>query len=241
MRNGKYQRKTSRRSSGKALAMLLALVLIVGCGIGGTLAWLTSTPDEVTNTFVVGNIGALDVSETKGTTVDGKQQFTVIPGVNIEKDPVVKFTPYAASGNTKNVAAYVFVAINTKGWTFTDNSKFSINKGGDATKPQMTWSVNTTNWTYVATETETDGTTTYVFVKEFADNATETTLNVIANDTITVNAENILADDVTTVAGAAGNIIIKAYAIQQADGGAENDGKFTPVEAWAAAKANSNS
>lgn len=40
----------------KMVAVLLAVALLIGCGIGGTLAWLMDTTPAVTNTFTVGNV-----------------------------------------------------------------------------------------------------------------------------------------------------------------------------------------
>ena len=65
----------------KTLALLLALVLVFGAAVGGTIAYLTDTTDPVTNTFTVGNID-IDLDET----VD---DFKMVPGCNITKDPKV--------------------------------------------------------------------------------------------------------------------------------------------------------
>ena len=40
----------------RTLALLVALVLVVGCIIGGTLAWLTAKTDAVVNTFTTSDI-----------------------------------------------------------------------------------------------------------------------------------------------------------------------------------------
>ena len=55
----------AKKNSGKKVfAMLLALALVVGCGIGGTIAWLMDTTDAVTNTFTVGDVD-IEVDEEK--------------------------------------------------------------------------------------------------------------------------------------------------------------------------------
>lgn len=77
MRNGKYSKSTGYKS----MALLLAMVLLVGCAIGGTLAWLTDKTDEVTNTFTTSNID-IDLKETE-------REYKMVPGWTIDKDPVV--------------------------------------------------------------------------------------------------------------------------------------------------------
>lgn len=65
----------------KSIALLVAVSMIVGCIIGGTLAWLTATTGPVTNTFTVGNV---DIDLTETTT-----DYKMVPGNTIDKDPKV--------------------------------------------------------------------------------------------------------------------------------------------------------
>lgn len=65
----------------KTIILLLALVLVVGGVIGGTIAWLTAATDPVTNTFTVGDINI--------TLAETKTDFKMVPGNEIEKDPKV--------------------------------------------------------------------------------------------------------------------------------------------------------
>lgn len=65
----------------KFLAMALALVLLIGGVVSGSLAWLTDKTDDVTNTFTQSNIDIkLEETET---------EFKMIPGHTIDKDPTV--------------------------------------------------------------------------------------------------------------------------------------------------------
>lgn len=98
MKRGKYEvpRAPKRRSSKKAMAMLLSLVLVIGCVVGGTLAWLTAESTEVKNTFSTSTIG-VDLKET--TT-----EYKMIPGWDIAKDPKA----WVTDGSE---AAYLFVEI----------------------------------------------------------------------------------------------------------------------------------
>lgn len=95
--------------STKVFLSLLALVLVVGCAVGGTIAWLTATTDPVVNTFTYGKIN-IELTETKPEN----KQATIIPGVNISKDP--KVTVKAGSE-----ACWLFVKVGEANWpTFTD-------------------------------------------------------------------------------------------------------------------------
>lgn len=64
----------------KGFALILALVLAVGCVVGGTLAWLTAKSDTVTNTFTTSDI-TVTLKETTGA------KYKMIPGYTISKDP----------------------------------------------------------------------------------------------------------------------------------------------------------
>lgn len=97
MNQGKYaapvKRRRRRRNPLKPLLVAMAVVLLIGCAVGGTLAWLTSEPDPVVNTFTVGDI-EITLTETWNTDTDGDKkddswQGKMIPGWTIFKDPVV--------------------------------------------------------------------------------------------------------------------------------------------------------
>lgn len=68
----------------KAFALFLALALVVGGVVGGTVAWLTATSDSVVNTFTVGDIN-IELTETKPEN----RQAKMVPGNTIGKDPTV--------------------------------------------------------------------------------------------------------------------------------------------------------
>ena len=65
----------------KTFVLLLALVLIAGAAVGGTLAWLTDTTDAVQNTFTTSDI---DITLAETTT-----EYKMVPGYTIAKDPKV--------------------------------------------------------------------------------------------------------------------------------------------------------
>ena len=104
--------------STKVFLSLLALVLVVGCAVGGTIAWLTATTEPVVNTFTYGKI-KIQLTETTGNA------YKIIPGVNISKDP--KVTVKADSE-----ACWLFVKVAEKGTFVTDKVTYSIANGWTA-------------------------------------------------------------------------------------------------------------
>lgn len=99
----------NRRSvSMKTFVAMLALVLVIGCAVGGTVAWLTAQTDPVVNTFTYGDI---DIELTETEPKD--RQAKIIPGVDIEKDPTVTV-------KKDSEACWLFVEVK-EGGTFVDN------------------------------------------------------------------------------------------------------------------------
>ena len=67
----------------KKVLSIVAVVLVLCCAIGGTLAWLTAKSDVVTNTFTPSNI-KIELKENTGA------QYKMVPGQTIKKDPAAK-------------------------------------------------------------------------------------------------------------------------------------------------------
>lgn len=106
------KKANSRRSvSMKTFVAMLALVLVIGCAVGGTVAWLTAQTDPVVNTFTYGDIN-ITLKETTGN------DYKIIPGVDIKKDPKV-----TVKANSE--ACWLFVKVEKEG-TFTDKVTYSI-------------------------------------------------------------------------------------------------------------------
>ena len=114
-----------RRSVGmKTFVAMLALVLVIGCAVGGTIAWLTAQTDPVVNTFTYGDIN-IELTETKPEN----QQAKIIPGVNIDKDPKVTV-------KKDSEACWLFVKVEEEGTFVANKVTYSIADGwtkGDGT------------------------------------------------------------------------------------------------------------
>lgn len=107
---GKYTRKHT-----KSLALVLALVLVIGCVAGGTLAWLNAKTEEVKNTFSTSDIG-VTLGETTNT-------YKMVPGWTIAKDPKATVTSgsedcylFVKVEKSNNFDTYVDMAIDSQ-WT----------------------------------------------------------------------------------------------------------------------------
>ena len=108
----------------KTIALLLVLMLVFGVTCGGTIAYLTSTTDTITNTFTVGKVaitldealvdeyGALKKGE-ETVRIPNKDEaykdfdgneYKLIPGHSYKKDPIVHVLP-------DSEACYVFVKV----------------------------------------------------------------------------------------------------------------------------------
>lgn len=138
MRKGRH---CVRRSSAKALTMALALVLAVGCIVGGTVAWLSDTTTEVKNTFTTADID-IDLTETYNTDsnndgTNDKWQAQMIPGYSYTKDPKVSvsetsvdcylFVKFAENGSPSTYLTYTSTLTAANGWTKGDGSSIPAN------------------------------------------------------------------------------------------------------------------
>lgn len=103
----------------KIIIFVTAMVLVFAMVTGATFAYLTSKASKVTNTFVSGGFGTIELREYQddgnNDTIDWftgsstkTNQYTVVPGVNINKNPTVKFT---FDDNEPITGAYIFVTI----------------------------------------------------------------------------------------------------------------------------------
>ena len=205
----------AKKNSGKKVAaMLLAVVLLIGVGVGGTLAWLKDTTLTVTNTFTVGKVeitlteSPLKEDGTYGEPAEGTQNaYQLIPGKSYKKDPKV-----TVAGDSED--CWLFVKIEED--------------GNAATFIDYTSTLTTANqWT------QGDGTNipADVWYREVKKTDTTRSWNLLENDTITINGDNVTNENMNAAASAA--LKYTAYAVQMANG----ETTFTAAEAWKKANA----
>lgn len=120
----------------KTLIFITAMVLALSVVTGATVAYLFVNTGTVNNTFVSGGFGKIylqevnddgdaDISWFTGTGSSKENGYTVVPGVDINKAPQVKFT---FDSDTVVTGAYVFVKIaythsTSNGWTYDSTNR----------------------------------------------------------------------------------------------------------------------
>ncbi len=128
------RRRSARRHGGRPLALLLALILVVGAAAGGTLAWLTQTTQTENNNFSYGTVSCAINESFDGTT---KYNVTVTNTGNtpayIRAACIVNWVD--AQGNiAANVPAeYIYsLSIPGAGWTAGSDGYYYYNSVVDA-------------------------------------------------------------------------------------------------------------
>ena len=195
----------------RTLALILALVLVFGADVGGTIAYLTST-DTVTNTFTVGNVAIkLDeaAANTDGTLVAGADRvkansYKLIPGLTYAKDPMVTVLKDSESSYIKMTVTFSKAAELDAIFAPNGADMTSIFNGYD----------NTT-WIYKGnTENTNANTRTYEFwYKETVAAPTADVALDALFDSITVPS-SITKEQLATIEGM--TITVNAYAMQAA-------------------------
>jgi len=84
------------RAMRKMLVLVACVALVTGLAIGGTVAWLADSTEEVKNTFTPSNVG---VELTEST-----ENYQMIPGQTIAKNPTITV-------NANSETSYVFVKV----------------------------------------------------------------------------------------------------------------------------------
>ena len=179
----------------KTIAVVLALVLVICCAVGGVLAWLTDTTAPIENIFTVGNV---KIALAEGEKLDLK----MVPGQVITKDPV-------ATVKANSEACYLFVKVE-KSDNFDEFMTYTMAEGWNQLKDADGNDVSGVYYRVVGTA------------------ATDTTFNVIKDDTVNVKGTvtQSMMDGLTD--GTLPTLTFTAYACQSA-------GFDTPAAAWAAA------
>ena len=217
-----YARKKS--ISMKLVVLLLAVVLVFGCAVGGTLAWLMDTTTTVTNTFTSGNIditldeakvdpdGNFMKGESKvGTLTEADRvtsnQYQAIPGKTYSKDPTLT----VVKGNEKCYLFVKFVQTGNPDTYYTYDFALD-NDGSGWTKGTGTDGVPTDVWYIIVEETKADATDDTVF-------------HLLVNDTIRVK-DTVTSANMTNASAA--KLEWTAYAVQYMN----DTTAFTPEQAW---------
>lgn len=162
----------------------LALVMVAGISVAGTLAYLTAQTTEKINTFTVGDI-SIELTEPDWTAGTGSEK--ILPGDEVPKDPTV-----TVKANSE--ACYVYVAI--------DNG-LKLDDGTLA----GTLDIDSANWNVV----KTSGDTTVYRYKEVVDTGAADTVLPDVFTTVTVSP-SVTSENIGQLDG--DKITAQAYAHQ---------------------------
>ena len=107
----------------KLMIYVMSIIAVICCVVGGTFAWLATSTDPITNTFVIGDIN-ITLTETTGSA------YKMIPGNEISKDPKVTvkagseacwlFIKIEESTNLDSYIAYTVAS----GWTLLEEGVY---------------------------------------------------------------------------------------------------------------------
>ena len=199
----------AKKNSGKKLTMVLvAIILVLCCTIGGTLAWLVDTTNPVTNTFTVGKVeitlteSPLQDNGEYGQPAEGtKNAYPLVPGKTYQKDPTVAV-------DTSSEDCWLFVKFEET----VDADKYI----------QYTSTLTTANGWYQGDGTDIPANVWYREVKKGAD---VHSWNLLADNKIQIKT-SVTADNMA--AAAAASLQWTAYAVQSAN----DTATFTAEQAW---------
>ena len=105
----KHRANRRRMSNKKFIAILsvfvmLALTMVVGCAVDGTVAWLVSESESSVSTFTLGDINIKLTGESES------QPLKIIPGVEITRSLKVTVEP-------NSEACWLFVKVEETNWS----------------------------------------------------------------------------------------------------------------------------
>ncbi|MBQ3084492.1 MAG: hypothetical protein IJC46_03455 [Clostridia bacterium] len=166
MYKAKHQNNNAVTKAGtKVGALLIAVVLLLGGAVGGTVAWLITQTDAVTNTFTYGDIDITLVETDTQLDNDGDANtntYKMMPGSDITKDPIIT----VLEGSE---ACYLFVKVEESA-----DPKFD---------DFMTYTI-ATGWTQLKDDNGAD--VAGVFYREVDAVTADTAFHVLTDDKVTV-------------------------------------------------------
>lgn len=131
------------------MALLAAVLLIVGGVIGGTLAWLTAKTTPVVNTFTTSDIN-IELTEDEG--IKNNYKFKMVPGYEITKDPKVTVKGgsedcflFVKLEEKNDFASYMDYTVDNSLWTALDGVAGVYYREVTANTEDQSWYILTGN------------------------------------------------------------------------------------------------
>ncbi len=200
----------------RTLILVLALALVFGIAVGGTIAYLTAKSEQVTNTFTVGNIKIKleehDDGTENGEVVTSRDDIKALPGAEIPKDPFV-----TVLANSEDCYVYVRVLNNMTGGAGTNMQNVA------------TPNIDTEHWTLVDGKWDDFGygTVLYRYYKVVELSDVDQALEPLFT-TVTISS-SLTAEQLATIDGK--TIVLMAYAHQAAN--VDQDTADAAASTWA--------
>ena len=225
--------------SKRSIALILALAMVTGSVIGGTLAWLTAETQEVKNVFTTSNIDITLQEHTydaekdelkEEETTKGVDNYKMIPGWTIPKDPWV-----TVKGGSED--CWAFIKVEKKGGNVTvDGKTYSFDNF-------IAYEIDTANWTPLTDDQGNEVAGVYVTSGPVNDVTKDRNIKILDAGTYTLDdvdytwdkQEVLTKPDVTkemmnaVTDATKPTLIFTAYASQYWKNNTEN---FTAYEAW---------
>ena len=190
----KHRANRRRMSNKKFIAILsvfvmLALTMVVGCAVDGTVAWLVSESESSVSTFTLGDI---NIKLTKAESES--QSLKIIPGVDIRRSLKVKVEP-------NSEACWLFVKVEGTNWShFPDangTAKVSYSVAG-----------GTSGWTPLSSYPG-------VYYREVSAEDAKTGVEYDVNCNVTVSQMLTKAEINSIASGTQPQLSFTAYAVQR--------------------------
>lgn len=192
----KHRANRRRMSNKKFIAILsvfvmLALTMVVGCAVDGTVAWLVSESESSVSTFTLGDI---NIKLTKAESES--QPLKIIPGVEIKRSLKVTVEP-------NSEACWLFVKVEETNWShFPDangTAKVSYSVAG-----------GTDGWTALSVS-DYPG----VYYREVSAEDAKTGVEYDVNGVVAVSKELTKAEVNSIASGTQPQLSFTAYAVQR--------------------------
>ena len=190
----KHRANRCRMSNKKFIAILsvfvmLALTMVVGCAVDGTVAWLVSKSESSVSTFTLGDIN-IKLTEAESES----QPLKIIPGVEITRSLKVTVEP-------NSEACWLFVKVEGTNWP--DFKKT------DETTRKVSYSVNVPNdWKAL------EGNPGVYYREVPADNA-KYGVSYLVTGVVAVSEELTKAEINSIASGTQPQLSFTAYAVQR--------------------------
>ncbi len=189
----KHRANRRRMSNKKFIAILsvfvmLALTMVVGCAVDGTVAWLVSESESSVSTFTLGDININLTGESES------QPLKIIPGVGIRRSLKVTVDP-------NSEACWLFVKVEETNWPDL--------KETDGTTRKVSYSVDVQDgWTALNNHPG-------VYYREVSAEDAKTGVEYDVNGVVAVSKELTKAEVNSIASGTQPQLSFTAYAVQR--------------------------